>query len=234
MPLPDNGPVPAVDGRDALGALSETYRATTAALSALSDDDWARPSRCQGWSVRDVVFHLLLDPQRALVAFASPTVAEPTTDFIAYWRPFRASSEGAVRHAEFVRRAAAAFPRPALIAEMWAETSEAALRASALSPPQGRVETQHLVIAVPDLLATLTVEAALHHLDLTVNLDHPPAAPATALEIVRTTLDGLLGTAPPVTWAAEVYALKGTGRMELDEDDRRRLGELQERFPLLG
>jgi uncharacterized protein (TIGR03083 family) len=226
--------VQTVDRRDALSALTATYRAVTAAVSALSDDDWARPSRCHGWSVRDVVFHLLLDPQRALVAFASPTVEDPTTDCIAYWRPYRPGTEGAERHAEFVRRAAAAYPRPALIAEVWAETSEAALRAAVSSPPTGRVETQHLVIAVPDFLATLTVEAALHHLDLTVKLDHPPPVPPAALEIVRMTLDGLLGMALPMAWDSATYALKGTGRMELDGDDRDRLGPLRERFPLLG
>jgi uncharacterized protein (TIGR03083 family) len=226
--------VQAVDARDALSALADTYRAVTSAVAELSDDDWARPSRCHGWTVRDVVFHLLLDPQRALVAFASPTAEEPTTDLIAYWRPYRPGTEGAARHAEFVRRGAAAYARPALIADVWAETSEAALRAAASSPPAGRVETQHLVIAVPDFLATLTVEAALHHLDLTLQLDHAPAAPPAALEIVRTTLDGLLGRAAPVAWDAETYALKGTGRMELDDEDRGRLGALRERFPLLG
>jgi len=226
--------VQSVETRDALNALADTYRAVTAAVSVLSDDDWARPSRCRGWSVRDVLFHLLLDPQRALVAFASPTLEDTTTDFVAYWRPFRPGSDEAARHAEFVRRAAAAFPRASLVADLWTETSEAALRASARCPPGGRVETQHLVIAVPDFLATLTVEAALHLLDLTVQVEHPPVAPAAALEIVRMTLDGLLEAAPPVSWPAETYALKGTGRMELDESDRRLLGELQERFPLLG
>jgi uncharacterized protein (TIGR03083 family) len=226
--------VQAVDRRDALNALTEAYRAVTSAVSMLSDDEWARPSRCRGWSVRDVVFHLLLDPQRALVAFASPTVEDATTDFIAYWRPYQPGTEQGDRHAEFVRRSAAAYPRPSLIGEVWAETSEAALRAAAAAPPSGRVETQHLVITVPDFLATLTVEAALHHLDLTVNLENPPPVPPTALEIVRTTLDGLLGTGPAVAWDAETYALKGTGRTELDDDDRLRLGALHRRFPLLG
>jgi uncharacterized protein (TIGR03083 family) len=226
--------VDAADGHAALGALTETYRAVTATVSALSEDGWARPSRCHGWSVRDVVFHLLLDPQRALVAFASPTVESATTDFVAYWRLYQPGTEEANRHAEFVRRSAAAYRRPSLIGEIWAETSEAALRAAAASPPSGRVETQHLVITVPDFLATLTVEAALHHLDLTVNLDHPPPVPPAALEIVRATLDGLSGTGLGAAWDGETYALKGTGRMELDEDDRRRLGALHGRFPLLG
>jgi len=91
-----------------------------------------------------------------------------------------------------------------------------------------------LVIALPDLLATLTVEAVLHHLDLTVNLDGPPPAPPAALEVVRLTLDGLLGSPLPVAWDAETYALKATGRMALEDAELDRLGPLGVRLPLLG
>jgi hypothetical protein len=58
--------------------------------------------------------------------------------------------------------------------------------------------------------------------------------PPAALEIVRMTLDGLLGMALPMAWDGATYALKGSGRMELDGNDRVRLGPLLERFPLLG
>ena len=96
------------------------------------------------------------------------------------------------------------------------------------------MRTQGLVIALPDLLATLTVEAALHHLDITVNLDNPPPAPPAALEVVRLTLDGLLGSPLPVAWDAETYALKATGRMAVDAAEVERLGPLAARLPLLG
>jgi hypothetical protein len=96
-----------------------------------------------------------------------------------------------------------------------------------------RVQTQGLVIAVPDFLATLTVEAALHLLDLTVHLPHPPPVPPAALAIVRLTLGGLLGTPLPAGWDGETCALKGTGRMPLDGDDRTLLGPAGDRFPLL-
>jgi len=252
------GRVPEIDGAAVLGALGETYAAVTAAVAHLPEEAFDRPTRCDGWSVRDVLFHMLLDPQRSLVAFASTTAAEPTTDFVSYWRPYRPGTAGAARTAEYVRRGSAAYLRVSDLVEDWRETSEAALRAAAAAqmagwarsqvvartarrhareasaPVAARVRTQGLVIAVPDLLATLTVEAALHHLDITVNLPDPPAVPAAALEVVRLTLDGLLGAPLPATWDGRTCALKGTGRTALDGDDRHRLGPLSDRFPLLG
>jgi uncharacterized protein (TIGR03083 family) len=236
-----------VDTRDALRDLGLCYRAITTTVSTLAESDYHRATRCEGWSVRDLLFHTLLDPHRALVAFASPTDDVPTTDFVEYWRPYRPGTEGAARHAEYVRRAAAAYPQASILAEEWAETSEAALRAAAAGaladinrgtqasrPDPPRVLTQGLVIGVPDLLATLAVEAALHHLDLTLELGDAPPTPPGALAIVRQTLDGVLGVPLPAVWDDRTYALKGTGRLALDASDRSAIGPLQDRFPLLG
>lgn len=38
-------------------------RALAATLAGLSDDEWARPSLCEGWSVRDVAAHVIAHPQ---------------------------------------------------------------------------------------------------------------------------------------------------------------------------
>ena len=53
--------------------LEQTSAGITAVVAALPDDDLRRPTRCSGWTVADLVYHLLLDAQRALVTFASPT-----------------------------------------------------------------------------------------------------------------------------------------------------------------
>ena len=252
------GPVPEVDGVAALQALGETYRAVTRTVKGLATGGFSLPTRCEGWTVRDLLFHLLLDPQRALVALATPTTEPPTTDWVAYWRGYPPGTEDAQRHAAFVRRASAAYADPFVLAGQWEETSEAALRAAAtagladwagsqllargarqrgaevIKPAGGRVRTQGWVIAVPDLLATLVVEASLHQLDLTLHLDTAPAAPPAGLTMVRATLEGLLGVPPPREWDDLTCALKGTGRMDLDGGDRVRLGALVERFPLFG
>ena len=60
--------MPHVDIGRARLAMDVSYRAVTGAVGRLDDADLARPSRCQGWSRADLLFHLLLDAQRVLAA----------------------------------------------------------------------------------------------------------------------------------------------------------------------
>ena len=61
-------PLPAAD--DVVSALDHAYTDVTALVADLDDDDLLLPSGCRGWSIADLLFHMLLDAQRALVAFA--------------------------------------------------------------------------------------------------------------------------------------------------------------------
>ena len=83
------------------------------------------------------------------------------------------------------------------------------------------------------LLSTLTVEAAVHHLDLVVHLDRPGPA-AEPLAEVRRVLEGLLGQALPSSWDDVTAARRGTGREPLTAADRAELGPAAEAFPLFG
>jgi hypothetical protein len=51
----------------------------------------ARPTRCAGWSVGDLVFHVLADAQRALVAVATPAQPPPDRSFVT-WQDFPSGS----------------------------------------------------------------------------------------------------------------------------------------------
>lgn len=219
----------------ALGAMSAAYRSLTRAVRTRPDSDLMRPTRCAGWSVIDVLYHVLLDGQRALVALATPEEHATDTDFITYWREFAGGTHpAAAGHARAVRVAAAAF-RPRTVVRMWEETSEAAIRAARACAADLVLATQRHRLALPDLLATFAVEACVHTLDATVDLpDAPPAEPAP-LELVRRTLDGLLGAgAPRPAWDDREYALKGTGRLALSPADRAVLAPVAGRFPLFG
>ena len=57
-------------------AMVASYQAVTDDVKKLGDDELARPSGCRGWSRGDLLFHLLLDAQRALVTFATPASGE--------------------------------------------------------------------------------------------------------------------------------------------------------------
>lgn len=226
----------AVDSATAVAALRAQYEAVTATVQPLSDDELRRGTDCAGWTVRDVLFHLLLDAQRALVAYTSPASAEPDRDHVSYWQDWQRGSaeaeQAATAHARFVRLVAPAYSRQGLLAH-WSGTSAAVARA-AEACPHDAVETQGHVLTPADLTATLAVEATLHHLDLTKELPDAPAPADAALALTRRTLDGLLDSAAPEAWDDATYARKATGRLSLDDVDRAALDDAADRIPVFG
>ena len=217
---------------DALDALGAEYVALDRVITPLSEENLLIPSGCRGWTNADLLFHMLLDAQRALVTFNSPAEGPASTDFVSYWNDFDASNESARAHARFVRISAAAHPDPKTIASRWHETALAALRNARSTSETGFVTTQGHVLSTPDFIATLVVEATIHHFDLVANLDTPSIPPAAALVITSTTLDGLLQAPRPDGWDEVTYFLKATGRQALTQQDRAALADAVCRFPL--
>lgn len=219
-------------------ALDGAYVQVTEAITGLDDSSFFRPSRCSGWAVGDVLYHQLLDARRALRTFASPGSGPPDRDDISYWRPFGAGGEippgsnPAAEHARHVRIAASAFTPDKLIWE-WTDTAEAACRAARACRYE-LVATQGHVLRAADFIGTLAVESAVHYLDLAYGISDPPPSDPIPLRLVRRVLDGLLGEPLPLDWDDETYALKGTGRIALTEEDKSGLGPAAERFPLFG
>jgi mycothiol maleylpyruvate isomerase-like protein len=232
-----------LDRAAVLDALDAAYQQVTAVTSGLGEADLMRPTRCAGWAVADVLYHQLLDARRALRAFASPADGPADRDDVSYWRdyaPAEASgpdeedaadyAEEAAAHARYVRIAASAYP-PGTLAWEWSETAAAACRA-ARACGHGAVATQGHVLSVADFAATLAVEAAVHYLDLTVDLPGAPAPDPASMALVRRVLGGLLGAPLPASWDDATAALKGTGREPLSDEDRQVLGPSAARFPL--
>ncbi|OZV77958.1 hypothetical protein CA850_21490 [Micromonospora echinospora] len=217
-------------------ALAEAYAGITAVVGDLDDHELQRPTRCRGWLVADLLHHLLADAQRALVALASPAHGPADVDDVTYWRSFPAGDTDSARHAWWARRSAVAFDRPTGVVRLWTETAPAAVGAATAADPDQVVSTQGHVLRVADLLATLTTEAAVHHLDLTVDLPDPPGPGPLARTVAVTTMDGLLSddAVRPAGWTDEEYLLKATGRLPLTDADRTELGEVAGWFPLLG
>jgi hypothetical protein len=214
--------------------LAEMYGAVTRRVEALEPAQFLAPTRTRAWCVQDLLFHQLLDAQRALMAFATPADAEPDVDEVTYWRAFHPEAgDGGVAHARFVRIASSAYPSPDVLVEHWRNTSEAAVRAARAAGERGRIGTQGHVLDVPAFVHTLLVEATVHYLDLTLDVGGP-APSEEALGAVRQVLDGLLGEAVPERWSAVEHVLKGTGREPLSEQDRADLGPAADRFPLFG
>src|SRR5689334_1681854 len=51
-----------------LAALGRQHAALAALLDRLDDEDWARPTRCEGWDLADVVLHLAQTDELALAS----------------------------------------------------------------------------------------------------------------------------------------------------------------------
>jgi hypothetical protein len=229
MPL---APYPFERARDAF--LAE-YALLDELAASLSDEQLLLASRCRGWAVCDVLCHLHLGMEEVLVGFASPTDRPADTDFASYWRDC-CDGDGALDlgHARFVRLVASAYARPGTLVGRLRRAMGAVRRLTAAADGDRRLDFQGHVLAVGDFLATWVVEAAVHHLDLTVELpEAPPPAPAS-LDVTRDTLDALAGQEAPAGWDDAAYALKGTGRLPLTATERRELGPVADRFPLFG
>jgi uncharacterized protein (TIGR03083 family) len=229
-----------LDTATAVGAVTAAYENVTAAIDGLGEADLMRPSLCAGWTVADVLYHMLLDARRALRTFATPSADPVDTDDVSYWlpfsprsgQPFASGGAEAAAHAKYVRIVSSAYP-PGALAWEWRETSRAACRAARACPHE-TVTTQGHVLRTADFAATLAVEAAVHFLDLTDGLPAAPPPDPASLALVRRVLDGLLGRPVPTGWDDRTYALKGTGRLPLTEQERTKLGPLADQFPLFG
>lgn len=214
--------------------LAEAYGSTTGTAQALADQDFECRTWTEAWTVRELLFHQLLDAQRALVALATPMSEPADVDEVTYWRPFRPSEgDGGAAHALFVQRAAAAYEQLRLLVEHWWATADAVVRAAAAPDPGSRVATQGHVITVRDLCSTLVVEACVHLLDLVRELDG--GGPTVAvLAHTRGVLGRLYGGPLPPVWDDGECVLKATGRVPLTDGDRAALGVGVDLLPVLG
>ena len=208
------------------------YEPLIALADTVDEERGWTPTRLPGWTVRDLLFHLAGDCQRALVALGTPAAGEPDTDAVTYWAEWKPGTEGAQAGLRGVRTIASQWSSVRGPADLHAETARAVLTLAARADPSAVVGTQGRRLTVDALLRTLAVEAAIHHLDLGDVMPGPPAA--TALAEVRNVCDGLLGEAALPTVDDSRYALVGTGREPLSDDERRELGPLADRFPLFG
>ena len=218
---PDYGPEPLItlDGapRDiALPAIRQRRR-LAATLATLTDDQWAQPSRCAGWSNRDVVVHL--DSTNSFWALAiSEGLRGAPTQFLATFDPV-ASPAQMVSHAgdRTAKEVLASFSASAsALADLWASLGDDGWSAIAEAPP-GHVSvstvTHHALwdswVHERDILLPLGIAPAEEADEIAACLRYAAAlGPALALNN-GTALRGLLGVAvshPHVVATVEVAA----------------------------
>ncbi|MCX2947456.1 maleylpyruvate isomerase N-terminal domain-containing protein [Lentzea sp. NEAU-D7] len=206
----------------ALGALLE-------AVGELTDDDFTRPSGCEGWLVRDLVCHFVIDAQDVLITLVTPTEDPVTHDEVTYWKVSHAPSDDPL--AALTRRLAAAYGEPWMLQHHVDDVGRAALRAAGLADPAVRVSTQDMVLSTSGYLGAYVWEWTLHHLDLVRHLPHLAGPSAQALARCREMFEQIAGRFP-AQWSDEDVLLVGTGRRAPTGAERAELGELEIPFVL--
>ncbi|WUI01969.1 maleylpyruvate isomerase family mycothiol-dependent enzyme [Spirillospora sp. NBC_00431] len=147
---------------DVFDDLTAEYRRLDTVLGALTEEQWARPSDAEGWSVSDVVLHLaqteemIADP--AIGEGAALLSAEAATTVDGFASDMVAAERGAAPGDLLARWRAAAFATPEI------------LRAH---PPGTRLSWVRTSLSPRTLATTRLAEHWAHALDITVPLGIP-------------------------------------------------------------
>ena len=212
---------------------SRSWAALRAAVADLDDEDFAQPSGCAGWLIRDLVCHLIIDAQDVLITLATPTDAAPTRDEVSYWDIADELPSGDDPLDALTVRLAAAYQEPRLLKFHLDDVGSAAGRAAELADPYGRVSTRDQVLTVADYLCAYVMEWTVHHLDLTAYLPHVPQPPAEGLARSREMLEKIAGTMFPASSSDADALLVGTGRRAPTDAEKAELGELAGKLPFV-
>ncbi|MEV7095585.1 maleylpyruvate isomerase N-terminal domain-containing protein [Amycolatopsis sp. NPDC051045] len=212
---------------------SRTWAALRAAVAALPDEDFAKPSGCRGWLVRDLVCHLVIDAQDVLITLVTPSEAETTHDAVSYWAVADTPPSGDDPLDALIGRLAAAYEDPALLKFHLDDVGSAAGRAAELADPGMRVTTQGMVLTAGDYLSAYVLEWTLHHLDLVAHVPSAARPPAEGSARTRAVLEKIAGAAFPASFSDEDVLLVATGRRAPTEAETAELGDLAGRLPFV-
>ncbi|MEW2132149.1 maleylpyruvate isomerase N-terminal domain-containing protein [Streptomyces sp. NPDC005435] len=212
---------------------SRSWTALREAVAALPDPDFARPSGCTRWLVRDLVCHLVVDAQDVLITLVTPAGTPPTHDAAAYWTVTDTPPTGDDPLDALTVRLAAAYEDPALLKFHLDDVGSAAGRAARLADPVTPVATQDMVLTTADYLSAYVLEWTLHHLDLIAHLPDAPPPPAEGLSHSRALLERITGEPFPASLSDPDALLLGTGRRPPTAGERAQLGPLAGRLPFV-
>jgi len=220
---------------DALEALREEYQEVSRIVLGLDERDFSRATRCKDWNVKELVAHLLWGATRVHRFLTQPAPDAADKDAVSYWRSYDRVGD-APHIADRAKELAAQYAGTKELAEawddMWPKVVEAAEREGA-----GRlVATWGPKLALDEYLKTQVLEVTVHRMDLEHALGLKGWGTDQAVSIVDETLEGLLGEQPPsdLEWDVVDFIEAGTGRRPLTDEERKLLGPLADRFPLMG
>ncbi len=203
------------------------------AVAELPDHDFAMPSGCTGWLVRDLVCHLIIDAQDVLITLVTPADSAPTRNAVTYWNISDTPPTGDDPLDALIVRLAAAYQEPGLLKFHLDDVGSAAGRAATLVDPTILVSTCDQVLTAGDYLSAYVLEWTLHHLDLIAHLPELADPPAESLARSREMLDQIAGTPFPATMSDKDALLVGTGRRIPTDAEKLAMADLPITLPLI-
>src|ERR1700722_7440194 len=176
-------------GVRARNALGETWGALAGVCSELSEADWARPTQCPGWDVKDQLSHLI-GVERAIRGEPVPDWRGPLGDHVK--NDFAATNERFVA----VRRA---LPGPSVRAEFVEVTTTRMAQLDALTAAEWAAPGWSPVGEVPraEFVTVRVFDSWVHEQDVRLALDRPGgsgnAASAISLDRVQGAMPFVVG-----------------------------------------
>jgi len=220
---------------DVIEALREECDQVSATVLALPEDDFARPTRCTAWNVKELLAHMYRDVDRINFALTQPAPPEPDSDSVSYWRSYDPLAD-APDIADRAKELASKHATGGSLGEAWDEMWRRALETAANADRGRVVVTWGPALTIDEFLKTRVLEITVHRMDLEDALGRKGWGTDQAVSIVDDILVGLLGQEPPeeLDWDVTDFIETGCGRRELTEGEREMLGPLAKLFPLMG
>lgn len=235
----------AAEARDrVLEAFRGEAEALSVAIAGLSEAQWARPTRCEPWSVREVLGHIRVVvgwlPQmlEGPAPAGSEAAAAAAVTAAQYYRPdARFSPSTNAARIELARARAAGHADGAGLAGDFTATWQQVYR-SCRDEPSGRVvRTRHGdAMLLSEFLLTRVLEVAVHGLDMADALGREPWLTARAEETVLSLVIGptYRDDLRELRWDGPAALRKVTGRAALTEPETSRIEHLGINWITLG
>ena len=204
------------------------------AVLALSEEDFARPTRLPAWNVKELLAHMYRDVERTIVGLGEEPPGETDTDAVSYWRRYDPVADSA-SIADRSKTRAASYGTARELAVVWDDMWRHALDLAEREVPSRPIRTWGPVLTLDEFLKTRALEVVVHGMDLALALGREPWATKEGVSVVTDILRGLLGAELPESlgWDDLTFIDKGTGRAPLTEDERALLETRAGAFPLL-
>lgn len=219
--------------REEIDALAAEGAKTTAFLNGLDDAGWEAPTRCPPWRVREIVIHMI-----TMLEFMRHSVQEdrldiePAKDRVTWWDyDIDEDKSDAI---EWIKNASKEFPDGPL-ADRWQSAFEGAVEAGRAHLAEG----DHVVrpdnpIRASEYVATRVLEVTIHTMDVRDALGLAPDPSPEGLAVTLGILRRRLGEDPiELGFDGVDFIILSTGRREMNDHDRARLGMPATRLPLL-